>query len=39
MGIVTLCTEIFNQARSKVAQMDGVGMYGRRPAKAVNNLS
>ena len=39
MGIVTLRTEIFNQVRSKVAQMDGVGMYGRRPVKAVNDVS
>ena len=39
MGIVTLRTEILNQVRSKVAQMDGVGMYGRRPVKAVNDVS
>jgi acyl dehydratase len=32
MGLVTLRTEIFNQLNVKVVQMDGVGMYGLRPA-------
>ena len=39
MGLVTLRTEIFNQVRSKVAQMDGVSMYGCRPVKAINDVS
>ncbi|MFP6746136.1 MAG: MaoC family dehydratase [Alphaproteobacteria bacterium] len=32
MGLVTLRTENFNQLNVKVVQMDGVGMYGLRPA-------
>ena len=32
MGLVTLRTEVFNQSDAKVAQMQGVGMYGCRPS-------
>jgi acyl dehydratase len=31
MGLVTCRTELFNQDGAKVAQLQGVGMYGRRP--------
>ena len=31
MGLVTCRTELFNQSGTKVAQLDGVGMYSRRP--------
>ena len=31
MGLITLRTEVFNQVRAKVVQLDGVGMYGLRP--------
>lgn len=32
MGLITLRTEVFNQLNAKVVQLDGVGMYGLRPA-------
>ncbi len=36
MGLVTLRSEVFNQVNSKVVQLDGVGMYGLRPALATD---
>ncbi len=35
MGLVTIRTEAFNQLDAEVLRMDGVAMYGRRPAVAV----
>ena len=37
MGLVTLRTEVFNQGDAKVAQMQGTGMYGCRPATKVGD--
>lgn len=35
MGLVTIRTELFNQDGVKMAQMEGVSMYGCRPASEV----
>ena len=35
MGLITLRTEVVNQLNAKVVQLDGVGMYGLRPAMDV----